>query len=456
MYSKKFFNGLIIRIVLIFLVCMAIAITVTIREKWFSIVGLLVVLTLQIIELFRFIIRIGNSISDFIVSLIHNDNSLPISQNRISLINHKFIDNMKELQKSVSYVKSEQITQALFIENLLEHIDIGIIAILPNGKLKFRNNAVLGLLNIKSFKSLESIKDSHVEFYSYLIASRPGEDRLLSLYSENEVKKISLKTTQFISKDENIKLVFFQDIKNEIDESLLQSWQNLIRILTHEINNTVSPIASLADSLSVYLSRNGNKSEPINSDEIDQRSIDVSLEGVSIIKERSNGLIDFVSKYKSLLPKKSLTITNIHADQLFYRLKILFSEKLENSNISIVSFINPEDIIIKADQHYLEQVLINLISNSIDAYIDFEPTSKSLIELKSFQGDKGETIIQVIDNGKGISPENLDKVFIPFYSTKEKGTGIGLSLSIQIIRLHGGSMSVSSRVGEKTIFTIKI
>lgn len=455
MYSRKFYSGVVIRISLILLVCFAISTVRSFSEKWFTIIGLLILLSLQIAELLHYIFRIGNGVANFIISLKNNDLTMPASDKQNNFINYRFIDDIKELQQKVSYIKSEQLVQNLFIENLLEYIEIGIIAILPNSRLKFKNNAVSRLLNIKSFNSLESISNSHPEFYFSLINIKPGEDKLLTLHTNNDVKKISIKATQFKSKDEDIKLIFFQDIKNEIDESLLQSWQNLIRILTHEINNSVSPIASLADSLTIYLSKEGNKLEPITADSIDQKSINYSLEGLNIIKERSNGLIDFVSKYKSLLPKKNLTITSLEVGQLFYRLKILFSEKLEDGHISLVTSIKPDSLTINADQHYIEQVLINLISNSIEAFENFTSAQKPIIELIAFRGEKGESLIQVVDNAKGIPFENLDKVFIPFYSTKEKGTGIGLSLSMQIMRLHGGTLTVTSQPNCGTTFFMK-
>jgi len=456
MYSRRFFIGLFARIFLILMICISIAVIISMQEKWFTILGFAILLLLLIFDIVRYIVQVGNNISNLIVSLNNNEGSSLLSKSSAKLIDSKFIENVRELQKSVAFIKSEQVIQALFIENLLDHIEVGIIALMPNGNIKFKNSAALRLMNLKTLKSLSVIEGSNPEFYRYLVGCKPGDERLITLYSENETKKISLKSTRFISKGEDIKLVFFQNIKNEIDESLLQSWQNLIRILTHEINNTVSPIASLADSLSVYLSTEGKRDIPASRAEIDQKAIDVSLEGANIIKERSNGLIDFVSRYRSLLPKKSLSIDDIQVAQLFYRLKILFSEKLQNSKISIVSHVEPEDLTIKADQYYLEQVLINLIANSIDAFVDFSPVSSPTILLKSFTSSKGETVIQVIDNGSGISPENLDKVFLPFYSTKAKGSGVGLSLSMQIIRLHGGTLDVSSKVGEKTIFTIKI
>lgn len=456
MYSRRFFIGLFVRIFLILIICISIALVFSMQEKWFTILGFATLLLLLIFDIVRYIVQVGNNISNIIVSLNSNEGSSLLSKKSAKLIDSKFIESIRDLQKSVAFIKSEQVIQALFIENLLDHIEVGIIALMPNGNIKFKNGAALRLMNLKTLKTLSGLEESNPEFYRYLISCKPGDEKLITLYADNETKKISLKSTRFISKDEDIKLIFFQNIKNEIDESLLQSWQNLIRILTHEINNTVSPIASLADSLSVYLSAEGNRDIPVNREDIDQRSIDVSLEGVNIIKERSNGLIDFVSRYRSLLPKKSLSIDGVQVAQLFYRLKILFSERLQNSEISIVSHVEPDDLVVKADQHYLEQVLINLITNSIDAFVDFTPESSPTIQLKSFVSSKGETVIQVIDNGSGISPENLDKVFLPFYSTKAKGTGVGLSLSMQIVRLHGGTLNVSSKVGEKTILTIKL
>lgn len=456
MYSRRFYIGLFARIFLILMICISIAVVISMQEKWFTVLGFAILLLLLIFDIVRYIVQVGSNISNLIVSLNNNEGSSLLSKSSAKLIDSKFLENVREIQKSVSLIKSEQVIQALFIENLLDHIEVGIIAIMANGNIKFKNGAALRLMNLTTLKSLRGLEVSNPEFYRYLVSCNPGDEKLITLYSENETKKISLKSTRFISKDEDIKLIFFQNIKNEIDESLLQSWQNLIRILTHEINNTVSPIASLADSLSVYLSSEGKRDIPADRAEIDQRSIDVSFEGVNIIKERSNGLIDFVSRYRSLLPKKSLSFDDVPVAQLFYRVKILFSERLQNSEISIVSQVEPEDLTIKADQHYLEQVLINLIANSIEAFADFTPKSTPTIQLKSFISSNDEKVIQVIDNGSGISPDNLDKVFLPFYSTKAKGSGVGLSLSMQIIRLHGGTINVSSKVGEKTILTIKL
>jgi signal transduction histidine kinase len=246
-----------------------------------------------------------------------------------------------------------------------------------------------------------------------------------------------------------IKLVSFQDITNELDKKELDSWQRLIRVLTHEIMNSISPITSLATVISGYF-KNKDNENPVLPENINHQIISKTLSGLNTIEETGKGLLDFVEKYRSLtsLPKPNLSKFTI--DSLFRKCKLLMESNI-SSDIEIIASAYPEDISIVADDSQVEQILINLIKNAFEALYNKE---NGIIHLKAFYGDGG-IVIQVEDNGIGISNDIIEDIFMPFYTTKENGSGIGLSLSKIIMQNHNGTISVNSAPDMGTKFTLK-
>jgi signal transduction histidine kinase len=287
------------------------------------------------------------------------------------------------------------------------------------------------------------------EIYEIINTIKPGQEILHKMKRDNLLQSILVKATELKFENNVIKLVSFQDITNELDKKELDSWRRLIRVLTHEIMNSISPITSLTGVISGYFKKRDNNN-PIPLELIDRQIVSKTLSGLNTIEETGKGLLDFVEKYRSLtsLPKPNLCKFNI--DSLFLKCKILMESNI-SGNIKIITRVNPEDIAIEADYAQIEQILINLIKNAIES---LSGKKNGIIYLKAFHADGGK-LIQVEDNGAGISNEIIDDVFVPFYTTKKDGSGIGLSLSKQIMQNHNGTISVNSSPDNGSVFTLK-
>ena len=266
---------------------------------------------------------------------------------------------------------------------------------------------------------------------------------------DNHLQSILVKATELKFENNIIKLVSFQDITNELDKKELDSWHRLIRVLTHEIMNSISPITSLTGVISGYFKKKGD-GNPVPLEKIDHQIVSKTLSGLNTIEETGKGLLDFVDKYRSLtsLPKPNLS--KITVNSLLLKCKLLMESNIPN-NIKISASAYPEDITLEADYSQVEQILINLIKNAVEA---LSGKKNGTIHLKAFYADDG-TIIKVEDNGVGIPGDIIEDIFVPFYTTKKSGSGIGLSLSKQIMQNHNGSISVNSVPGKGAIFTLK-
>jgi signal transduction histidine kinase len=245
--------------------------------------------------------------------------------------------------------------------------------------------------------------------------------------------------------------VSLQNIQSELQEKEMEAWQTLIRVLTHEIMNSMTPITSMAatviDLLNTIKEKNGGN--------IDAETIIDIADALKTIHKRSLGLTDFVEAYRNLtlIPKPKFKIFPIH--DLFGRIEKLMENKLTKKGIDFYWAVEPQSLELTADPGLIEQVLINLVLNAADAFTGLKNSNSPRVQLTASLAENGKIIIRVTDNGPGIVKEALSKVFIPFYSTKKKGSGIGLSLSRQIMKLHKGSITVQSEPDVETIFTLK-
>jgi signal transduction histidine kinase len=267
--------------------------------------------------------------------------------------------------------------------------------------------------------------------------------------TENESRQISVETTEFNLGGRAIKLVSLQNIANELAEQEMKAWQKLVRVLTHEIINSVAPIASLASTAGTILQNAGNGNS--RNGELSQQDVSDLVSAVNAIEKRSEGLMSFVQSYRRLstIPKPKFGIVRL--DELFGRMVRLISSREEAAGIRLETYIDPPDLTLTADAALLEQVLLNLLINATQALSN---TTEGVVRLTAERNDRGSVTIRVIDNGPGIKPEALESIFVPFFTTKPEGTGLGLSLSRQIVRLHGGRINVNSIPGQQTVFSI--
>ncbi len=449
MVSKKFYINILIRITFILVNCLSIIPFILKEEKLFTIAGLSFLLLLQIFLLLKYINKFNRDVADFFTALKTNDASYAFHDKVFSNIDEEFRNNIEHVRNQLFNITERKEIQQSYFKTVIENTQTAIITVGESGKIDIINHSALELLSINRISNIKAIENIHPEFYQLIKHSGAGTERMVMIKSKNKATPIAVRIAEFKQKDNHLKIISFQDIESELNEKELLSWHQLIRVLTHEINNSITPITSLAGSLEKLYHKNEHKI--IEKQDISEEIIKKTSEGLNVISKRGKGLINFVNNYKQIASLKQLDIETIKVAELFYNLELLMKDKLSEKNIDLQIDIIPFDLEVKADKKYIEQIFINLIKNSLEAITG----ENGQIKLSGYKSQNGKTILEIIDNGKGITPELQDQIFIPFFTTKEKGSGIGLSLTRQIMHLHGGSVSVKSMPGIETIFTLQ-
>ena len=269
------------------------------------------------------------------------------------------------------------------------------------------------------------------------------------MQDEEDILQLAIFSTEFKVKDKVILLSTIKNIQNVLEEQETAAWQKLIRVLTHEIMNSIAPISSLSSTVESMVRpyTKGEKDLP----DMDLGTIEEIQGALQTINKRSTGLMNFVETYRSLARIPEPNFGEVKMQELIQNVHTLMKKEAEKKDITLTATMEPDTIEVQIDEQLIEQVLINLIKNSMQA---LGGSKKGRIQIKGFYNKRGRPTIQVIDNGQGILDDVIDKVFIPFFTTKRSGSGIGLSLSRQILRLHGGTITAKSIPNEETIFTM--
>ena len=333
-----------------------------------------------------------------------------------------------------------------YFRSVFKHLSIGLITFGENGEIQILNVAAKRILNIDDLKNISDIEHINKELHLAVQNLRTGGSELIKIAHPDGIMQLSVYVIELLMRGERFKLVSLQNIQSELEEKEMEAWQNLVKILTHEIMNAIAPISSLAGTLKGEIEQKIESNERATEDELED-----FLMGMSTIEKRSEGLINFVSDFRSLAHIPTPKFSSIGIAKLFEHLEILLQNQLESQGIRLVKELNPRELILFGDQNLIEQVLINLLQNAIQALDDAD---EKTITLKAFIDEAGKIILEVCDTGKGIEEEALGKIFIPFFTTKKKGSGIGLSLSKQIMRRHKGNIQVRSKLGEGTTFKL--
>jgi two-component system, NtrC family, nitrogen regulation sensor histidine kinase NtrY len=451
MLLNKFFINVLIRVTLIVLTCVILGIVLPHLDSgyYYTIAGMIFMILLQSYLLINQVNKINADLEVFFSSNQNQDSSVRFSENTNNNSFRKLHDKMNNLNTVIRNVKIENERTSQFLQSVVEHVDIGLLSFDTYGEIKIYNRSAKRYLKHQHPHQLSALKTGNDEIFKIINTIKPGQEILHKMKPDNLLQSILVKATEMKFENNSIKLVSFQDITNELDKKELDSWQRLIRVLTHEIMNSISPITSLTGVISGYFKKKDGK-EPVPLKNIDHQIVSKTLSGLNTIEETGKGLLDFVDKYRSLtsLPKPNLSKFSI--DGLFRKCKMLMESNISN-NIKIIVSVYPDDISIVADYAQVEQILINLIKNAVEA---LSGNKHGTIHLKALRDDDG-TIIQVEDNGIGISGDIIEDIFVPFYTTKKDGSGIGLSLSKQIMQNHDGTISVNSALEKGSVFTLK-
>jgi len=407
---------------------------------------LLVLLVLQTYFLIYYVNQTNRKIAYFFDAIKNEDFTLrfpeKLSVKSLEELNH----SLNMLNSMIQDIHLKKQAQEQYYQEILKQADIGILTINPKGHILYANPTVERLLNYHPLNHIKQLNQIDKKLYEQFADLKPFESRTHQLINEREKIDLALKSTTIAVDNQSLLLVVIQDIRKELDEKETDSWVKLIRVLTHEIMNTITPITSISESVLKYFKKGENI---VSVDAFDQHHIQSTAKGLEVIKEQGNDLMSFVQSYRKFLsvpePDKEL----ISAQRLLEKVKLLMGNDTEDSTINVEIIIDPQNLELFIDEKQITQVLVNLGKNAQQSL-----GNQANGSIKFFGGvnTKDKKFIKVWDNGPGIPEDLIDEVFIPFFTTKNTGTGIGLSLSKQIMRLHRGSIQVASK--ENTVFTL--
>jgi len=405
---------------------------------------------LQVVSLVRFMEKGNDELLNFLNSIRNDDISYTYKTDSANKDVNKLNKELNDALKRLKETRKEKEADFQYLKNIVQHVGIGLITFDRSGKIQIMNTAAKKLLKVNQADSINDLKvvsDSLVDIFRRL---RTGGRDLIRLEIGGDIVQLAIYAIELTLRGEEFKLVSIQNIQSELEEKEMEAWQNLVRVLTHEIMNSVTPISSLANTVEDDLKIQLNNDQDVNAisnDEIE----DIHL-AIQTIKKRSQGLIRFVQDFRNLTHIPKPKISEIEVKCLINELLTLLKNEIEQNDISINVRIDPDGLTINADKELIEQVLINLIKNAIQS---FDEQTNKLVELSAYVDDKSRPVISIKDNGSGIDEEALEKIFIPFFTTKKTGSGIGLSLSRQIMRQHQGMLGVKSKVDEGTEFFLR-
>jgi len=404
------------------------------------------VIAYQLHDFFRFNKKAQQEVEQFVESIHYRDFSRHFDVKHAPQDLQRLRKGFNDINTTFKVISKEKETQYQYLQKILELVDTGILSYeIESGEVVWMNESIKRLLQIPYLKTIQSLDRRDGALCAQLIELKPGESLISSVHIERSITKVLLSATAFQTEGKIYKLVAFQNVNEALDETESKAWQKLLSVMTHEIMNSIAPISSLANTLKKTLQESAeNKDKP--------QSLEDLAIGIDTIKRRSEGLLKFAETYRNLNKITTLNLNKVYVRDVFESLHQLMEPTLEQKNIEMEVILKDPDLMIEADINLLEQVLINLVVNAIEAVKGIEDPH---IMLSGAQLLGKKPYIRVTDNGPGMPEELLDKIFIPFFSTKKSGSGIGLSLCKQIMMLHKGNITVQSLVGEGTAFTLQ-
>ena len=452
MLHHRFAINIIVRLILLTLTCMVFAFSALKPDNLFITVNISAILVLQVIALFYFLNRINRDLTNFFGAITNDDSTVLYKRIAPARSFEKLYAFFDEINARIQQLKIENAQRMFYFQHLVEYAGVGLISYSGEGKIDIFNPAAKKLLRLSSLNNMSDLEKVDRSLPKLIRELKPGEQQLFRIKVNDEVIPLAVKANEFVIQGETYRLLSLQDIKNELEENELLSWQKLIRTLTHEIMNSIGPISSSIKTIK-YLFESDVSCKKDEIPNLAPETLSDTLKGLDIIDERTQGLLDFVEKFRSLTLTPSLHLSVFSVKELFEGIERLFASDIETNNIHFSIRVMPDSMKLTADKQLIEQVIINLVTNSIQA---LNRSEGKTIKLNAFSDYQGKAWIQVMDNGEGIAAENTDKVFVPFFTTKEKGSGIGLNWSRQVMNLHKGKISFTSVPGEETVFTLVI
>jgi nitrogen fixation/metabolism regulation signal transduction histidine kinase len=445
MIFKRYEFRLFIRVFLLFAVMLAAVWLLLNRQYLFASITV-PILIYQLYDLYRLLKKAQDEVKEFAESVHYRDFSRYFNVKTAPAELQPLREGFNEINTTFKVISREKETQYVYLQKILELVDTGILSYnVGSGEIAWMNETFKKLMGIPYLKTIHSLEKRDVVLYKEVLAIKTGESKVAKATTEKSNFKVLLSATAFQTDGEIFKLIAFQNVSEALDETEAEAWRKLLSVMTHEIMNSVAPISSLADTLKNRLHKSAGHLQN------NEGSVDDLELGIDTIKRRSEGLLKFAETYRNLNKITTLNVKKVLVRDLFETLHQLMQPSLEQKQIELEIILKDPAITLNADTNLVEQVLINLLVNAMEAV---KEKLLPRIALSAWNSTDGKTIIKVADNGVGMEAEIMDKIFIPFFSTRKTGSGIGLSLCKQIMLLHKGSIQVQSKEGEGSSFVL--
>lgn len=446
MKYKKNEYGVLLRVLALFATLLIYAFTILKQEYIYDIV-LLPLLIFQVVDFYRLHKKAQHEVEQFVESIHYRDFSKYFNVKQAPVEVQSLREGFNEINTTFRLVSKEKEMQYQYLQKILELVDTGILSYeTEHGEIKWMNESLKKILEVPYLKTIHSLDKRDHLLYSQIVALAPGERIISTIHREKNNLKVVLSATAFQTENVHFKLIAFQNVNEALEETESKAWQKLLSVMTHEIMNSVAPISSLANTLQGRLKQ-------FKQEIPDPTGIAEDLElGIDTIRKRSEGLLKFTETYRNLNKITKAALAKVFISGLFDNIHRLMQPTLEQKNIDVNVILKDPLLSVEIDAGLIEQVLINLILNAIDAV---KTISEPKIVLSAYTDNDSKVIIKVADNGAGMPEDMLEQIFIPFFSTKKNGNGIGLSLCKQIMMVHKGTITVQSKVNEGTAFYLK-
>jgi len=421
---QKFSIGIMVRVSLI------VGFSWLAAHQWavgnFGISGcILLLIFFTAFNLFNYATTLNKKLSRIFDSIQYQDFAITFKSDNAKGDSFATLNNsLNAVIKSFNQVRAEREATLHFIQAIIQQINVGILSYNTEGKIELVNQAANKLLSIYKLSHISSIKNQHPEIYQLMTTLPSGESKLLKVNSG----EISMSVKEIILRDRKIRLIALHNIRTELQARELEAWQNLTKVLRHEIMNTVTPIVSLSETMKDILETDLYTV----TDPLQKSGVDDLKNAIHTVNNRSKGIMNFVNAYREFTNIPLPNLTEVNVSTIFQDVQALY----ETRDKQAIQFEIIHDFTILADPDQIEQVLINIIKNAVEAT---EMTQNPMISIRAYIDHQKKTI-EVSDNGIGVLTEDIEKIFVPFYTSKPTGSGIGLSLSRQIMQMHGGSL----------------
>ena len=447
MVYRRLYFQVILRTALILMTCIVLGRIIFTPGYLHTSIAVSLLLIIETLDLIRYLNRTNRKLAQFFSALPDRASSLKFNESGSGGAFSDLSHQLEQINRMFQMERREKETQSNYLNYLIEQIGIGIITYREDGKVDLINPAAKAFFAEKNIPEIACLNKYNPEFKDLIKGLEPNEKCLIRVIVNNELFYLTVRKSLFKLQDKFYGLISFQEINSELDKKELDSWQKVIRVLTHEIMSSISPVTSLSEHL---LRKIQEFSRPETDKSAEGRLKEDLTEGLEIIHARGEGLMEFVRHYHSLTHLPIPELKEVQLNPFINKILNLVEPECCRKDIS-VDLDMIEDMQLSIDPQLIEQVLLNLIRNSIQALEGIESDKRIIITAgRVVSGVQ----ISVSDNGCGIDMDNMDNIFIPFYTTKEKGSGIGLSFAKQIMRLHNGQISVRSDKGEGAEFIL--